>query len=608
MLSAGAAAAAVLAVSRPEPLPPQCDAEPPAWINDGFAEHVAILPPGAPPRLERFARRWSAARTLVCDPDADLRLPTRAEQAACLERARVVFETAAHELTLPASAEASTRRAKRQLWGLPSPQRCTGEDVSSYFARTSEEEAELDAIQSRMVELLKSPPDPAQVDAFIGRSIARAEALHDHGIATGLLTLHARITHQGGDYEAAARMDTEAAWRCEAADDPLLAAEHLSNAAASLTSAGAPPAEVDRLIAQALEMAEAAGNPTEIAVELGGARAYVASSRGDFDSALELAYEVMRRAEADPSPGVRATMTRALDLAATAHINRGESYLALPLQRRALEMSRPDDRHGNEKIAFIHRGMAFAAFQSGEPELALESELASLALLGEVYAPDHPGLLWDVAFYGFMLAERGQVDEGIAHMEHARRVLLQAPRAPELASVLANLATAWVAAGRFEEAERDGQEAIERFTEQFGPASPQVAAVQQTVAEARLAQGDLPGARQALAAARDAMQAFGDPGPGHALVSARIHMAEGAWDVARAELLVALEGLGPAQLDQSSVGGRGLVYALLARIFAEQGDLDAARVMARFADPLLLRGGQVHRSHRDEIAAWLDGT
>jgi tetratricopeptide (TPR) repeat protein len=593
-------AAAALAMSRAAPMPAWCEGEPPAWVASGFGENPAWSA-GTAPRLARFAARWSSARSLACDPSTEVPAEVREAQAACLQRAADAFDTAGVDRERPETAKS----AKRRLWGMPSPQRCLEADPAEWFSRTDEEEAELDAIADRMRELLARPTDPAEIAAFVETSIARAEALHDHGIATGLLTLHARITHQGGDYEAAARMDTEAAWRCEAADDPLLAAEHLITGAASLTSAGAPPTEVDRLVAKAIEMAEAAGDPPELAVELGSARAYVASSRGEYDRALELAYEAVRRAETSVSTGVQASMCRALDTAATAHINRGEGYLALPLQRRAVALTSGSDPYSKEKLAFIHRGIAFAAFQTGQPDLAMTSSLESLRLLSEIYAPDHPGLLWDVAFYGFLLTERGQVEEGIAHMQRVRTVLLQAPRSPELGSVLGNLATAWASAGRVKEAERDGTAAIEQFTAQFGPASPQVGAVHLTIAGARLEHGDIEGAKASLASARAAMSAFGDADPGTALVSAQIREAEGDHAGATADALAVIARVGPDRLDGSSLGGRGTAFAILARVAVREGRHDEARVLAAFADPLLRRGGAIHRRHRAELETWI---
>jgi tetratricopeptide (TPR) repeat protein len=594
---------AVASAGSPEqaPLPALCTAEDPPWLEAGFDGGDTVWPPGTRARLERFAARWVDARATACDASRDTPAPQREAAAACVQRSRDVFDQAREQLLVPEGAS----RAKRQLWGMPAPARCLEDEPADFFARTPQQEAEIDAIQARMRQLMQQPSDPAEVVAFVTASLTTVDALHDHGIATGLLTLQARVTHQTGDYEGAAQLDINAALRCEAADDALLAAEHLTAAAASLTSAGAPPPEVDRLVDKAIEMVTAAGEPTGLAVELLAARAYVASSRGDFDQALGLASSALRLAEKDASPGVRDSMARALDMAATAHINLGEPYLALPLLQRALALNTSDDHYSKEKRAFTQRSIAFAAFQSGQLEEAEKASQAALNLLAEIYAPDHPGLLWDVAFHGFLLTELGEFDRGLQEMERARRSMLQAPRAPELASVLGNLVTVWVSAGRLEEAERDGKDAIERFSEQFGPESPQVAAVYQTLAEGRLDQGDIAGAKKALAAAQAAMAKFPGPDPGATLVSARIHVATHEWDEARRELEQVLATIGPGQLDASSIGGRGTAFALLARIYADEGDLATARTLAAFADPLLARGGQVHRRRRTDLAAWL---
>jgi tetratricopeptide (TPR) repeat protein len=599
---AGVAAVVVLARPAEGGVPTECEAAAATW-TDAELDGADDAPTGTVPRLRRFATRWADTRAQACDGSLDTPAAARTAQLACLQRAAAFFDLARAELDAPPTR----RSAKRRLWGMPSPEGCTQSDPEGLFARSDEQEAELDAIADRMRELYAQPTDPDEIAAFVQTSRARAQALHDHGIATGLLTLHARATHQRGDYEGAAQMDIDAALQCEAAGDPLLGAEHLTAAAASLTVAGAPPPEVDRIVAKALEMTEAAGDPAAVAIELGAARAFIASSRGDFDGALQLAYAAMDRAEAADSPAMRPSMARALDTAATAHINRGESYLALPLLRRALAVSVGEDNYAKEKLAFIHRGIAFAAFQTGDAESAVAAELASLDLLSQIYADDHPALLWDVAFYGYMLTELGQLDEGIAHMERARRGLLDAPRSPEISSVFANLATAWVAARRYDDAERDAALAIDRFTEQFGPNAPPVIAVHLTVAEARLAQADLAGAKAALAKAQPTtamMAMMAGPNPGAALVSARIALAEGRHEDARADALAVIGAVDPSQLDLSSVGGRGMAFAVLAEVYAHAGDLDAARTLAEFADSLLARGALVHRRHRSALAPW----
>ena len=601
VVGAAAAGLAAWSMSSAAPAsgpPPWCDEATPAWTSAAI-EPDPQWPTGASPRVDRFASRWTSARAAVCAPGRTEDPALVRAQADCLARAAAYFETARGEL---ASDDDGTKMsARRRLWGAPSPQRCAEEDPASFFARTADEEAELDAIMARMRTEYAQPRPPEDTVEFIETSMARADALHDHATATELLTLLARNTHMAGDYDKAAQMDIDAALRCEAADDVLMGVEHLIGAIGSLSQSGAPPPEVDKLVTRAEQMLAAAGDPVRPAVELAAVKAHVLSGRGQFDEALALAYGALRRAETAPESDRSILLVRALDTASTAHINRGESYLALPLLERALELSgeaRSDDK---EKLALMYRGVAFAAFQVGQSSRAVEACERGLGIMRGIYAADHPGLVWDEAFHGFLLTEVGRVDEGLAEMDRARRTMLAMPRAPGLASVLANMATARIGAERYEEAERDGLDAIEAFSEQFGPKSPPVASVWQTVADARLGRDDLEGARQALDASREAMGGIAGPDPGTALVAARLALAEKRWDDARDHALVVLEHVGPAQLDVSSVGGRGEAFAVLAQVYAARGDLENAATMASFADPLLARGGLVHRRHRDEL-------
>ncbi len=602
-LVVGAAAAGVAAFavsSRPAPSGPPawCDEAPPAWTHTPI-EAAARWPTGTRPRVDRFVTRWNDARGRVCDPGGDEDVAAVQAQTDCLARAATYFDTARGDLV---ADDPDTRlSARRRLWGAPSVRGCTEENPAALFARTADEEAELDAIIARMRTEYAQPRPPEETSAFIESSMARADALHDHATATELLTLLSRNTHMAGDYEKAAQIDIDAALRCEAADDLLLGIEHLIAATASLDQAGAPPAEVDKLLARARQMLDAAGDPLRPAVELAAVEALVASSRGNFDRALELAYGALRRAEAAPERDVQPLIVRALDTAATAHINRGESYLALPLLERALVLSAQAEADDDEKTALVHRAVAFAAFQVGQAERAVEASERSLAIMRRIYSADHPGLVWDEAFHGFLLTETGRVDEGLAEMDRARTTMLAMPRAPGLASVLANMATARMGAGRYDDAERDGLGAIEAFSAQFGPKSPPVASVWQTVADARLARDDLDGAKQALQASRDAMAGVPGPNPGTALVAARVAVAEGRWDDARDFALEVIEHVDPGQLDISSVGGRGEAFAVLARVYAAQGEPEHAATMVAFAEPLLARGGLVHRRLREDL-------
>jgi tetratricopeptide (TPR) repeat protein len=581
-------ATAVVATRDPE-LPVACaTAIPSTWAPEEIERISATLAttPADPrwglhvrveARLHRFVDRFTSARAALCDPESTpMPSAERDERVACLERGRARLDGI---LAAYADGGEGVASAHRRLWSSETPAACANEAPSTIFARSEEEEAELDALDAEIVAFGTS--DLAQMDdeglARLSHALERADALHDPALAVQALFVRGMVEQKRAEFTKAAATVQEAVWRAEANDDALLAAEYMPSAVRSLQSAGAANEELDRLLVRAEAILEKAGAPLHASLWLDRLRMLITGERGDMKGALEIGRQALERGLAERIPGTERALYDMLLLSGQVHWHSGLFAVARGDVRRALEIAPRDAPWFLAGTSYAHATLAAIAYTEGDEDEAIREIL--VAIDSSTASPNDPEVQGYLAFYGFFLFELGQLEEGRAHLRRARDVIAleHGFSSPGMATIAGNLALVELARRDFTAALEMSDLQLELETERQSRKEQAVALVRRAHALLRL--GRVDEAERDIDRARELGMPQGDGN----IVRAEIDLERGRWDDAQKHGLIALENFDPSYAGRRADGGRGRAYLVLARAAHGRGETDDARELGRIA-------------------------
>ncbi|WP_428268728.1 tetratricopeptide repeat protein [Haliangium sp.] len=261
---------------------------------------------------------------------------------------------------------------------------------------------------------------------------------------------------------------------------------------------------------------------------------------------------------------------------------RGLAKQALDMARSALDQEHPELR------TYLRR-LGIMLSQQGQYDEALRYLREGLALVEKVYGPEHVFLSAPLLNIGMTLNRAHGSEEALEYMQRAL-TLVENNRAPGRASrdlgfIALNMASALGQHGRYAEAQREYERALENNTAVFGPQNPMVAHALHGLGQALLDQGKLDEAHEVAERARVVYERVaGSRHLDHARalsLLAQVDAARGHYDAAAARLRDALE------IHEAPGGGEDRATAKavvdLGAVLVRAGRLDEAQ-------PLLERG------------------
>lgn len=608
--SAGAACAAVLAMGAVAAAPSEPQVcrrdDPMGHTSPRFERATEIaraeagprssLPRRVETRLHRFADAWSQSRQEVCGASSSSAEEV-AIQGACLERGASALTAA---LVLLEAADPSQVAGRRRLFSLPVPTRCIGGDAAALYRRDGATERELDehaGLATAVLSAERSIDDP-QTRADLDAALARVDEIGDAWVAARLLLARIQDDVRDGRSMEAARGATEAVWRAEAVDDPLLGAEIVATALAHLMDADAPYDEMRRLLDHGDDLLVAAGDPPDLRLELEVVEAMIVARRGETDEALRLVDAAIERTGQAPLPGTERMLALAMVTMAALRADRGEGPAARRMLERVLSMGLDDEPWYPYLAGFAHDVLGGIETLEGDVDGGLAESIRQQHWLVRAAGPEHPVVVYATARYGRMLVWQGADIEGVAHMEHAYRGIVdsQGSMDVKLGWIAGELARAELLRGRDEAALRWAEHALEHDRGRLGEDSPEIAGTWVTLADAQARTGDLVSAEASLRRAH-ARMAEDDAWTWAraSSVRARIDLAREDFAAARDHAAAALARIGAPEAMPTSEGFRGEVHAQLAAALRGLGDVKQAAEVDVLAAEAFARGTYWHR-------------
>ncbi len=550
-------------------------------------------------RLERFADQYPEARQQVCDsPDPSAEMAAAAE---CLQRGRQRFDSLLD--SIEANEGEPSRRHARQVLGLPVPRRCLGGDVAGLYAVDAEREDALDALEVTAAKWIArgEPPDADTV----ARISAQADALGDHWVASRVAIGRSMHAFFGGDSGAAAQELRQAIWLAETADDPLLAAELLPVAIAHRVDAGMPPDELDALFARNRELLDAAGQPLLPRLTYMAVHSIAETMRGNYDAAVAEANEAARLAGDPPVPGTESTVALSL---VTAYSLQVGSLPPDELERglhRALALgTEADDWYGNS-AAIAHHTLSDLAMDRSDVDGALAAQWESARHISRMSSRPTPALMYTLATYGRLLSFRGADELGLAHLRAGYEWINDTvgPLDVKLDIIASMLFEANMERGRPARALVWADRQIDHSARQYGADHVETAWPHLSRALALSELGRVDEAQRSV----DRAEAI--VGDNHEFdldlwqVRGELRLAQGRYDEARDQLLLALEDLGVEHQSPYDRSLRGDIYQALAATMDGLGDPAQAGLFRALAAEAMRGGSYWHQRRADALMA-----
>ncbi len=228
-------------------------------------------------RVRAFGDAWARARDSVCATTG----PKVAAQSACLLRARARHDDAVAHVT----EQLGQLPWLLPLKGLGSPDRCLGDDPVAAFDDGGVDPARLRQLRAA-VEGGRGV-DEVPSEQVLAEAVEVGERADDHALTTYALALRAhQLVMDAADFQEATETVSLAAWHARTAGDDRLAVEVVPDMLFFLIAKGAPPKDIDALLATSRESAAALGNPLGLQVRLDDLHGMALERRGDIDGAL----------------------------------------------------------------------------------------------------------------------------------------------------------------------------------------------------------------------------------------------------------------------------------------------------------------------------------
>lgn len=550
-------------------------------------------------RQERFVAAWDEAREELCAEPATEQATIR---SACLQRAKRTYE---HARDLLDRAPREDAPWILDLWTLPSPERCAGADAATAFVAVDEpapDHATVRAELERLAFEVPLPPPPT-MQATIDRALAIAERSGDPMLGALGQLVAARGRVFAGERVPAADVAVEAAWRAQTAGDQILATEILLEGLGYLMVRGTAPDDVDRLLRSARELARAAGDPPLLLASLDRRRAEALHVRGDLEPALAAYSEIAARHQEHPDPAMTQFLTNALG-------QRGDLLWALDrpwAAKRSYEeaIASVASRDADVLRAYVddlHARLAEVSIRVGDLDTAATAALTAMKAVSDPRT-GRARALSTLGLYGWILALRGQPDEGRAHVGAAVEALRRS-KMHRLGRELHHLARLNTLDGRPAEAIPLVEE-MRTLAADDPLADPStVAAAWAWLARLHARVGELDRAAEALSRAEEIVARSGDAPAtpfdasrvGLPAARAEVALARGDFGTARDQILVALAD--PELHDGTPLarGDLGDGYALLSRALAGLGHIEEARAVSTLADEAYAGADALRRS------------
>jgi eukaryotic-like serine/threonine-protein kinase len=559
-------------------------------------------------RIARFGADFDDARDRVCTGAPGLPPAIATARDACLSRAHARFDAALVTLRERGPDDLPWAFA---LFSLRSPLRCDGPEAEVAFVVHPRDGADVDALRAHIEGALASrrPRFPGW-EAVTDHASAVAEEIDDHALAAGTLALRGRILAQEQRFGESADASALAAWRAQSAGDALLAAEILPHAITMLAAPGAPTTEIDRLIGVGRQIAHDLGDPPRLHADIDAAECWSLEMRGDLDRALTGYVAHIERLAAQPFASAPEYLTYALWRMGQLQSRLDRHWAARETFQRALASMSESARRDDPRLhADLHADLSRAAFDCGD--LSTAATAAALALEAYRGKGGNAGYATRaLAWYGYVLGARGQVDEGRAIVADA--IARQRERGPHpmLGELLGELGFLQELAGDYASAARSVEDVRVMLADIPGasPRSPiyDHSAIARLLAQAgrvdeasaSLDKAHVALAKLAAAEGSDPVFPHGSPIPE---ATAWVAAARGDWPTARASVSLALAEPTLHAGTPIARGKLGRLYGLLARSLAGEGELADAREIAGLATATL--AGAAPGFHREQAAA-----
>ncbi len=493
--------------------------------------------------LQAYTQQWATARRTVCE--ADLRAPSAAAdlQIRCLDARLYGMDALVGVLAQP--DDDVIERASRAVASLPRLAECA--DLEGLPSTV------LDPAAAGMTDRLQRTLDEAAALDVAGRyadGLSLARTVVEDAVALGHrpLQAHARrrlgVLHQKlGDFEAAERELSQAAWLAVAAQDDRFAARTMTelagvvgyyqartdeglswsrHAEAALARTTATPLDASRLTtsvaaihfrsgdygaaahhyARALRQLGEAGGDDEVRQELANVHNNLGNSLSQLGrhararEHLREAYELTAQLRGRSHPDL-AVMLGNL---ANVELDLGRRAQAQAMHERALEIRRAafGDEHPLTASSWMNLGVVVDA--RGEHERARVHLQRALAIKERVTGPEHPDTALALNNLGETLRKLGDVEGAAIHHRRALQIWEDSlgPHHPYTAYPATNLGQDFLAAGDYGRARDYFRRALDtRLDADVDPAL--VAIAKLGLARAREALGEPPTQTRRLA-------------------------------------------------------------------------------------------------------------
>ena len=448
--------------------------------------------------LTAYADHWASARRTVCEADRQLPVEVSDLQIRCLD-ARLNVMDALVDVFAQAD-DAVVLRASRAVASLPRLSECADVDVLQSGVLVPATAGAPPRLQRTLDEVAA-----LEVAGRYARALPLAQSVVDEAVALGHrpLEAHARrqlgaLQEKLGDFEAAEREMSQAAWLAVAVEDDRFAARTMTELTGLV---GYYQARTDDGLAWSrhAEAALARTNPTSLDTSrLTTSIAAIHFRSGDYPAAAHhyaLALEQIGDVGGDDE--LRQELANIHNNFGNSLSQLGEPARAHEHLQTAYELTAQLRGQAHPDLAVMLGNLANVELDLGRRDQAQAMHQRALQIRREAFGDEHPLTASSWMNLGVVLDARGRHEQARAHLQRALAIKerVTGPEHPDTALALNNLGETLRKLGDIEGAAIHHRRALQIWEETLGPHHPYTAYPATNLGQDFLAAGDYGRAR-----------------------------------------------------------------------------------------------------------------